>query len=280
MRYSCAATKAGFASSATLKSSRKRLQPPEESNPLSVPSQSQLPPPASTPSTLPPLLRVDRQSLARTKKNRRVNTKCPKHPRRKQERHHTEAGTAGSAELSTVSAMETEDKSPVPGEHRGPVAGGVNGVEVVHETNGSRAAAQDGDMEVEDGAYERSSISKCHEDRTAGQRQRLPRRCKYWRTSEGCRAGSECKFRHDAARRPGAGGRELNGAEQQAAAGQEGLGAADGMEGRRNAEHRGDEMDTGDVDELVEGMKKISIPANLSFGRAARRGRPIHRVKR
>lgn len=169
---------------------------------------------------------------------------------------------AWSAELSTVSEMETEGKSPVPGEHRGTV---IDGVKLAHETNGSRVAAKDGDMEVED---------------AAGQNQRLPRRCKYWRTSKGCRAGSECRFRHDAARPPGAENGELNGAEQQVAVGQEGFGSAHGLEGRRNAEHQDDRMDTTGMDELVEGMKKVSIPANLSFGRAARRGRPIHRVKR
>lgn len=175
--------------------------------------------------------------------------------------------------------METEGKSPVHGEHRVMV---VSGIELAHETNGSRAVAMDGDMEVEDVADdERPSMSKCYQHRNTGQNQRLPRRCKYWRTSEGCRAGSECRFRHDVARPPGAEEGELNGAEQQVAVGQEGLASADGMEGRRIAEqHQGDRMDTTDVDELVEGMKKVSIPVNLSFGRAARRGRPIHRVKR
>lgn len=139
-------------------------------------------------------------------------------------------------------------------------------------------------------------------------RSRPPRRsrtkvCKFWPTAEGCRAGSQCKFRHDTPPvRIVTGGVEVNellstsavpggfgvvttavAFESEPSTGWESGCAHDNCTllfttgcGRRccGGDVAMDIVEDPAIDELVDGMKKLSVPSKLRFGRSARRCKP------
>lgn len=128
-------------------------------------------------------------------------------------------------------------------------------------------------------------------------RLRAPRACKFWRTASGCRAGSDCRFRHDVGAAGGGvsepeGEAAVAGAkESKPAAGGGRVGEHTGGDGGGGSSGGGDDgvsgvgvdgdaMDVSGVDELAEGMKRLLIPTHLSFGRSARRGKQIGSVGR
>lgn len=101
--------------------------------------------------------------------------------------------------------------------------------------------------------------------------------CKFWGTAGGCRAGGDCKFRHSAAQGSEA---SRHGIVEASGRRAEDEGATTRNGGRRAARAGVSEaVDTSDVDEIVEGMRqvKLLVPNHLSFGRSARRGKPILR---
>lgn len=106
---------------------------------------------------------------------------------------------------------------------------------------------------------------------------KIPRTCKFWHIATGCRAGVECRFRHDSADTasgvlPGAGVVKGCGVATSRSSASGGSWAEEGHDA-------GIESVSG-VDELVAGMQKLLIPHHLSFGSSARRGKPIGHVRR
>ena len=253
-----------------------------------------------------------RRSLARTTKSGSGKTKRTTSLRKKQTRERrqqeqqrdeqaAEAGATGSTKSVTAPAIDTGDEigggdieaiaSADLGEYRAAVSGEVEGATAARVENGGRLAAGDGDMDVEYDAEvfagSRAAAPRNQANGATGPRQRAPRKCKFWRTSGGCRAGRDCMFRHDAAGHRGAAVGRLNDTEQGAGA------KLETAEGRASVDGRGDSnpvaseagviecgLDVAGVDGLVNGLRKLSIPTHLSFGRTGRRGKLLGSVTR
>lgn len=129
-----------------------------------------------------------------------------------------------------------------------------------------------------------------------GPRKQAPRACKFWRTARGCRSGSGCAFRHDAdskgsgfsdikwdatATKCSASTPEACGRNTGEHSGQGGGSRGEGERGGVSVEGVGDDaMDISEVDELINGMKKLLVPRQLSFGRSARRGKPMGKMSK
>lgn len=145
---------------------------------------------------------------------------------------------------------------------------------------------------------------------------RRARRCKFWNTAGGCRAGSACKFLHDSQPPVMARGKEMHVAEGTGPAarhrrtqspmfgGGDGNGNGDSSTGMGMVSVHEDEDEEGEgegeeeqgrdgggddamdvsvdaaVAELVYGMQRLFVPSKLSFGRSARRGRPFRGGRR
>lgn len=127
-----------------------------------------------------------------------------------------------------------------------------------------------------------------------------PRGCKFWRTTEECRAGIGCAFQHGTddyrlnthssdtrlsdPMSVASGGRMVGecvsrGGEGGNDAGSRDSGLCNGKASSTSVSGNGMEIVSG-VDEIVNGMQKLLIPKHLSFGRSARRGTPIGSVRR
>lgn len=109
---------------------------------------------------------------------------------------------------------------------------------------------------------------------------KIPRMCKFWRTATGCRAGGECRFRHDNSEDAAGGGLPGSGVEEVKGrgAGTSGSSASGGSWAGEG--HVAGVEGVSGVDELVAGMQKLLVPNHLSFGSSARRGKPIGSVRR
>lgn len=146
--------------------------------------------------------------------------------------------------------------------------------------------AHDGDMELE------MEVGSCTEgamvevgaigfSREGGNKSppKIRRTCKFWRTATGCRAGGECRFRHDSEDAAG-GGLPGSGVERVKGWGVGTSGSSASGGSWAGEGHVAGVGGVSGVDELVAGMQKLLIPNHLSFGSSARRGKPIGSVRR